>query len=106
VKDAIARRLAQDASQEQSARTTAIPKWQVIGPGNIGGRITDIEMPTNNENIIYAGSASGGIFKSTDFGNAWVAIFDKANSIAIGDIEIDPNNDSTIYAGTGEPNTG
>jgi photosystem II stability/assembly factor-like uncharacterized protein len=63
-------------------------------------------MPSGNENIIYAGSASGGIFESKDYGVSWTPIFDKATSIAVGDIEIDPNDDSVIYAGTGEPNTG
>lgn len=107
VKDAIAARLKKDfALEEANLNAPAVPQWQSIGPGNIGGRITDIEMPRNNENIIYAGSASGGIFASTDYGATWRAIFDKQSSIAIGDIEIDPNNDNIVYAGTGEPNTG
>lgn len=107
VKDAIETRLAKDNMQLESLeKTTAVPQWQLIGPGNIGGRITDIEMPRNNENIIYAGCASGGIFASLDYGTTWTPIFDKQPSIAIGDIEIDPNNDNIVYAGTGEPNTG
>ncbi|MEP6684013.1 MAG: T9SS type A sorting domain-containing protein [Parafilimonas sp.] len=107
VKNAIARRFEYDELQQESfSKTSALPKWQLIGPANIGGRITDIEMPRNNENMIYAGSASGGIFASTDFGATWTPIFDKQPYLAIGDIEIDPNHDSTIYAGTGEPNTG
>ncbi len=80
--------------------------WQFIGPSNTGGRIVDVEMPKKNANIIYAASASGGIFKSTDFGASWSPIFDNEITLSIGDIEIDPNNDKIIYAGTGEPNTG
>jgi len=107
VKDAIQRRFEYDEQQQEtSLKTSTLPVWQLIGPSNIGGRITDIEMPRNNENVIYAGCASGGIFTSTNFGTTWKPIFDKQPYIAIGDIEIDPNNDSTIYAGTGEPNTG
>ena len=107
VKDAIQARLSADnMREEQLLKTTAIPKWKLIGPANTGGRITDIEMPRSNDTTIYAGSASGGIFVSTDFGINWIPIFDKQPSLAIGDIEIDPNNDNIIYAGTGEPNTG
>ncbi len=107
VKDAIEKRFAYDEMQQDEAlKTGAVSAWQLIGPANIGGRITDLEMPKSNENIIYAGCASGGIFASIDFGTTWTPIFDKQPYIAIGDIEIDPNNDSTVYAGTGEPNTG
>jgi photosystem II stability/assembly factor-like uncharacterized protein len=107
VKNAIAARFEKDEQQEKIFdKTNAIARWQLIGPVNAGGRITDIEMPKNNENVIYAGSASGGIFVSTDFGTNWTPVFDKQSSLAIGDIEIDPNSDSIIYAGTGEPNTG
>ena len=107
VRTAIIARLEQDNLQDEiKAKTAAVPKWKLIGPANIGGRITDIEMPRGNDNTIYAGCASGGIFGSTNFGATWTPLFDNATSLAIGDIEIDPNNDTTIYAGTGEPNTG
>ena len=107
VKEAIRLRIEKDnAIEEMNVSIAALPKWKLIGPSNIGGRITDIEMPRNNDTTIYAASASGGIFASTNFGATWLPIFDKQTALAIGDIEIDPNNDSIIYAGTGEPNTG
>lgn len=108
VKDAIEARLSQDNAWEdaQELAGTATSPWQLIGPSNIGGRIVDIEMPKGNDTTIYAGSASGGVFKSTNFGTTWKPIFDKQTTQAIGDIEIDPNNDNIIYVGTGEPNTG
>ncbi len=82
------------------------PAWKNIGPTNTGGRITALALSQTNDNIIYAGAASGGIFKSVDYGVNWTAIFDKQTSLSIGDVVIDPLNDSTLYAGTGEPNTG
>ena len=78
--------------------------WQYLGPGNIGGRITDIEVPGNDTSTIYVGAATGGIFKSTDNGLTWDNIFDQAEVISIGDLAIDPNNNDVIYAGTGEAN--
>jgi len=78
--------------------------WQFLGPTNIGGRISDIEVPANNSSVIYLGAATGGILKSTDSGLTWDNIFDQAEVISIGDLAIDPNNSDVIYAGTGEAN--
>ena len=78
--------------------------WVFAGPLNIGGRVTDIEMTTSDTSTIYAGMASGGIFKSTDQGQSWASIFDDQPNLSIGDIAIDPANKNIIYAGTGEAN--
>ena len=80
--------------------------WQIVGATNINGRITDLEMPFDDLNTIYAGTASGGIFKSTDQGNRWNPIFDDALSLSIGDIALAPSNNDIIYVGTGEANAG
>ena len=42
--------------------------WREIGPANPGGRITDIEGVENNPSIIYAGAATGGLWKTTNAG--------------------------------------
>jgi len=78
--------------------------WYVEGPGNIGGRFNCVVADPNNSNIIYAGAASGGIFKTTDGGNAWNPIFDDKPFLAIGCLTIDPNNSNIIWAGTGDAN--
>jgi photosystem II stability/assembly factor-like uncharacterized protein len=78
--------------------------WQFLGPTNIGGRISDIEVPGNDASTIYIGAATGGILKSTDNGLTWNNIFNHAEVISIGDLAIDPNNNNVIYAGTGEAN--
>ena len=107
VKEAIKARLQNELSQKAALlKTGATPVWQLIGPSNTGGRIVDVEMPKGSTSTIYAAAASGGIFKSADFGVTWSPIFDASISLSMGDIEIDPNNDNIIYAGTGEPNTG
>ncbi len=80
--------------------------WLSQGPDNISGRITDIEMPYDNQDIIYAGSASGGIFQSSDRGISWTPIFDDNPSLSIGDIAIDRQNPNLLYVGTGESNAG
>ncbi|NOX47632.1 MAG: T9SS type A sorting domain-containing protein [Chlorobi bacterium] len=80
--------------------------WELAGPLNIGGRITDVAMPENDLQTIYIGAANGGIFKSVDAGNNWDAVFDEALSLSIGDIAIAPSNPEIIYVGTGEANAG
>ena len=76
------------------------------GPTNIGGRMTDIEFNPSDPNIVYAGAATGGVFKSTDMGVNWTPVFDAQANLSVGDIGIDPNNPDVIYVGTGEANGG
>lgn len=78
--------------------------WRLEGPTNIGGRINCIEVHPTNPNIIYTGSASGGIFKTTNGGTTWVPIADTLAQLAISDITINPKNTQIIYAATGDHN--
>ncbi len=79
-------------------------EWQLAGPLNTGGRITDIAISPDSDDIFYAAAATGGIFKTTDRGNNWSPIFDSQSKLSIGDIAIAPSNGQVIYAGTGEAN--
>jgi len=79
-------------------------EWEPVGPINIGGRITDISLHPTNKDIMYAGSAVGGVWKSTDRGYEWKLIFDEQGGMSIGNIEVSSNNPNIIYVGTGEAN--
>lgn len=79
-------------------------EWVVRGPGNIGGRANTIAVHPENENIMYAGFARGGVWKTTDGGQNWLPVFDDQSFLSIGDIEIDPTNPDVVYVGTGDPN--
>ncbi len=80
--------------------------WVLQGPLNIGGRISSLAMHPSDTQTIYAGAASGGIFKSDNSGESWIPIFDQALSLSIGDIAIAPSDPSIIWVGTGEANAG
>jgi photosystem II stability/assembly factor-like uncharacterized protein len=75
-----------------------------IGPGGMSGRVTSIDVVESNPDIIYAGTASGGIWKSTSGGIKWDPIFDKEVTASIGAVAIQQSNPSVIWAGTGEGN--
>ncbi|MCK5075747.1 MAG: hypothetical protein KAR38_05195, partial [Calditrichia bacterium] len=60
----------------KNAKNTLIHQVEYAGPSNIGGRITDIEFNPLDPNVVYAGAASGGVFKSVDMGTTWFPVFD------------------------------
>ncbi|MEO8433156.1 MAG: hypothetical protein ABI592_16755, partial [Acidobacteriota bacterium] len=78
-------------------------RFRSLGPAAGGGRITAIESVPGNPNVIYLGSASGGIFKTVDSGGSWKPIFEKYPA-SIGAIAIAPTNPNLIWVGTGEAN--
>ena len=79
-------------------------KPRSIGPAGMSGRITAIDAVVTNRNIIYAGSASGGLWKSVNTGITWEPIFDKETVSSIGAVAIQQSNPSVVWVGTGEGN--
>ena len=75
-----------------------------IGPGGMSGRVTAIDVVNENPDIMYVGTASGGLWKSTSGGVKWDPIFDSEVTASIGAIAIQQNNPAVIWAGTGEGN--
>ena len=75
-----------------------------IGPGGMSGRVTTIDVVLSEPDIIYAGTASGGIWKSTSGGINWAPIFDDQLTASIGAIAIQQSNPDVIWVGTGEGN--
>lgn len=77
-------------------------KARHIGPAIMSGRITDLEVHPTNARIIYAGTAGGGVWKSTNGGATFNPIFDDYCQ-SIGAVAIDPTNpDNVVWVGTGE----
>ncbi|MGH9605373.1 MAG: VPS10 domain-containing protein [Terracidiphilus sp.] len=97
-------------AQSQSAGPLPAPalfsqmKWRSVGP-YIGGRVIAVTGVPGNDNLFYAGTVGGGVWKSTDDGIKWENITDgklPGVSASIGAIAVAPSDPSTIYAGTGE----
>ncbi len=75
-----------------------------IGPAGMSGRVTAIDVNLRNDNIIYVGSASGGVWKTINGGTTWEPLFDKEQTLSIGSIKINQSNPDEIWVGTGEGN--
>lgn len=102
--DKIARFEQQTEMRENSAFKDL--HWQYVGPNNISGRCTDVEgvSPRGNQYTIWVGSATGGVWKSTNEGTTFESVFDEMPTASIGDIAIDPTNPNVVWVGTGEAN--
>jgi hypothetical protein len=90
--------------------------WTPIGPltlpngvgsstGATSGRVTAIAIdPSSSGQKVYLGTAQGGVWRSLDGGTTWTAIFDNADTQAIGALAVAPSNPTILYVGTGEYN--
>lgn len=70
----------------------------------MSGRITAITVDPTHPEVIYAGAASGGVWRSKSGGTHWEPIFDKAPTQSIGSIAVNPHNPDEVWVGTGEGN--
>ncbi len=85
---------------------TSITNGQALQGGNtaVSGRVTAIVVDPGDANKVYLGTAQGGVWRSLDGGTTWAAIFDSADSLAIGAMALAPSDPTKLYVGTGEFN--
>jgi hypothetical protein len=83
--------------------------WTPLGPAPIAnlysGRVMALAPDPTDANVIYLGSSSGGVWKSTDAGADWIPLTDNQPTLFTGSLAIDPSNHLTVYAGTGDWST-
>ncbi|MDA3942641.1 MAG: glycosyl hydrolase [Bacteroidetes bacterium] len=84
------------------AETFAGLEFRSIGPALMSGRIADIVIHPEDENTWYVAVGSGGIWKTTNSGTTWAAIFEEQGAYSMGCLALDPSNPEVIWAGTGE----
>lgn len=92
------------AAQPLDMKLMEALKPRNIGPAGMSGRITAIDVDLSDPDIIYAGAASGGVWKSLNGGITWEAIFDEQPVQSIGAIAINQHNPDVVWVGTGEGN--
>ncbi len=104
-------------ANRNNSTTSLLGAWTEIGPNPIpngqvvsgaqlpvSGRVISIAVHPTNPDIVYVGTAQGGLFRTTDGGITWTPLLDNALSLAIGAVVICPSQPETIYVGTGEHN--
>lgn len=70
------------------------------GPGN--GRINIIAFDPNNDENIFIGTPSGGIWKSTTGGSSWISIGDQLSVLGVSGIVVSHEDPDVVYIGTGD----
>jgi hypothetical protein len=92
---------------------TIVLDGQTVGSQPVGGRVSGLAIAPGGQ-IVYAASASGGVFRSDNGGTSWHSLMDgfdvdptnfASTSLACGAIAIDPADPSRVYVGTGEGDT-
>jgi hypothetical protein len=102
----------------RTSGSMVVTPWRSLGPFGFqtsgyygsspspdGGRIRTVAIHPTNPSIIYAGSASGGVWRTTNGGASWTPLTDFQCTLTTGSIAIDPVDPSIIYVGTGEPSS-
>ena len=82
--------------------------WSPMGSFNVplngggAGRLSCVRFNPIDQNIIYVGAPSGGLWKSIDGGASWTSNTDALPTLGINDIAIDPSNTNIMYLATGD----
>ena len=91
--------------QEPSGKQAGLTPWSPIGPHNIAGRTLALAFNPQNANTIFAGSASGGLWRSHSAGRgaaAWHRIQTGYPVLGVSSIAFAPGDSTVLYIGTGE----
>ncbi len=78
--------------------------WRNSSPEQLSGRATCIAVPKGDKKTIYIGTATGGLWKTTNTGVTWDPIFDEMPTMSMGALAIPDTQPNTIWVGTGEAN--
>ena len=94
-----------EAQAMKNTHARAADPWTTIGPLNFGGRTLSLVFNPKNPNTMYAGTASGGLWRTYTGGvgaQGWHRVNLGFPAVSIPTVAIAPNDSNTIYIGTGE----
>jgi len=75
-----------------------------VGPAVAGGRLAAIAGSDRDRALVYAATAGGGVWKSTNGTTSWKPVFDKQSVGSIGAVAIAAADANDVWVGTGEAN--
>jgi photosystem II stability/assembly factor-like uncharacterized protein len=70
----------------------------------MSGRVSAVDVNLSDENVIFVGAATGGVWRSTDGGIQWDPVFDGQDVLGIGSVAVFQANPDVVWVGTGEGN--
>ena len=95
--------------EAESIGISAAFEWTSIGPtplpdgaNPLSGRIQSIAVHPTDEDIVFAGAASGGLYRSTDGGASWTQLANDLPTQSFSEVEFAPSDPTIVYVGTGE----
>lgn len=92
------------AAPVAAEQLTSALHWRSVGPYH-AGRVNAVAGVTDQPNLFYMGTADGGVWETTNYGQRWKNISDKYfDTGVIGAIAVAPSDPKVIYVGTGDPN--
>lgn len=90
------------ARAQAAALPTGGGNWSLVGPTNIGGRVTDIAVDPRHANTFFTAVSGGGIWKTVDGGMTFRPVWPTDQTQTMGAVAM--GSDGTLWAGTGEAN--
>ncbi|MFI5197627.1 MAG: PKD domain-containing protein [Thermoanaerobaculia bacterium] len=96
------RGLAASPARRSSTQPFAGGTFRLVGPVNGAGRMTSIALHPANPDVVWAGAAGGGCWKSTDGGATWRVLTEGLADLSVGAVAVAPSNPDVVYLGTGE----
>ena len=77
-------------------------EWIRLGPVINSARVDAVQCDPTHPGTMYAAFGSGNLWKTTNHGLTWKAIFENQSALGIGDIALAPSNPDIIWLGSGE----
>lgn len=87
---------------QMNSETLSNLKLRNIGPANMSGRIVDLAVVEKDPYTIYAASATGGVWKTTNNGITFKPVFQNEATHSVGAIAVHQENPKYVWVGTGE----
>ena len=78
-------------------------RLRAIGPAVMAGRVSSLAVVPGRPWEYYAGTASGGLFRTRNGGVTWDSLFDTYTTTSIGAVALAPSDPATVWVGAGEP---
>jgi len=104
----LSRAMLTSQASTNAPNATQVTPWVELGPKNFSGRILSIGFHPTNPNIMWVGSASGGLWKTTTGGTGaagginWTYVPTGFPVLGVPSIAVNPLDGNEIYIGTGE----